>query len=94
MLTTQGGERAKRTLRPVTIKQVLDAEQTHPDSPFTIDGIEVNDVSSSSVRQLELTLTPTAGPHCRLREQQQQDGDQRLVRNRRRDRVRGCAAVA
>jgi replication factor A2 len=30
----------------VTVKQVLNAAQVHPDSDFTIDGVEVGSVSS------------------------------------------------
>lgn len=32
------------TLRPVTIKQVLDAQQPHPDAEFKIDDIEITQV--------------------------------------------------
>ena len=32
------------TLRPVTIKQVLDAQQPHPDADFKIDEIEISQV--------------------------------------------------
>ncbi|CAD6448737.1 a65059be-1b1a-456d-b4b3-c41272c7c621 [Sclerotinia trifoliorum] len=35
----------KDTLRPVTIKQILDAEQPHPDADFKIDGSEVTQLS-------------------------------------------------
>lgn len=34
----------KDTLRPVTIKQILDAQQPHPDADFKIDGTEVTQV--------------------------------------------------
>jgi replication factor A2 len=34
------------TLRPVTIKQVIDAQQAHPDAEFRIDGVEVSQVGS------------------------------------------------
>ncbi|KAK8127476.1 replication factor A2 [Apiospora sp. TS-2023a] len=33
------------TLRPVTIKQVIEAEQAYPDAPFRIDGLEVTQVT-------------------------------------------------
>lgn len=32
------------TLRPVTIKQILDAQQPHPDADFKIDEIEISQV--------------------------------------------------
>lgn len=32
------------TLRPVTIKQILDATQTHPEAPFQIDGADIGSV--------------------------------------------------
>lgn len=35
----------KDTLRPVTIKQIIDAHQPHPDSEFKIDGIEVTQLT-------------------------------------------------
>ncbi|KAI9821783.1 MAG: replication factor A protein 2 [Pycnora praestabilis] len=35
----------KDTLRPVTIKQVLDAQQPHPDAEFKIDGTEITQVT-------------------------------------------------
>ncbi|PQE13698.1 replication factor A2 protein [Rutstroemia sp. NJR-2017a BVV2] len=35
----------KDTLRPVTIKQILDAVQPHPDADFKIDGVEVTQLS-------------------------------------------------
>ena len=33
------------SLRPVTIKQLLDAEQPHPDADFKIDGSEVGHIT-------------------------------------------------
>ncbi|KAK6828596.1 replication factor A2 [Apiospora arundinis] len=33
------------TLRPVTIKQLIEAEQAYPDAPFRIDGLEVTQVT-------------------------------------------------
>ncbi|ORY81401.1 hypothetical protein BCR37DRAFT_380296 [Protomyces lactucae-debilis] len=42
--TTPGGGDKKTSstvLRPVTIKQILDASQTHPDAPFQADGVEI-----------------------------------------------------
>jgi replication factor A2 len=33
------------SLRPVTIKQIIDAEQAFTDAPFRIDGIEVNQIT-------------------------------------------------
>jgi hypothetical protein len=35
------------TIRPVTIRQVLGAQQAHPDADFTIDGVEIGQVSDS-----------------------------------------------
>ncbi|KUJ16194.1 replication protein A, subunit RPA32 [Mollisia scopiformis] len=35
----------KDTVRPVTIKQILEAQQPHPDSDFKIDGSEVTQLS-------------------------------------------------
>ncbi|KAK8858736.1 hypothetical protein IAR55_002965 [Kwoniella newhampshirensis] len=37
----KGGKGGNQTIRPVTIKQVLSAEQVHPDADFTIDGVDV-----------------------------------------------------
>lgn len=39
------GTYGKDTLRPVTIKQVLDAQQPHPDAEFKIDDVEITQVS-------------------------------------------------
>lgn len=39
------GTYGKDTLRPVTIKQVLDAQQPHPDAEFKIDEVEITQVS-------------------------------------------------
>ncbi|KAL8712540.1 MAG: hypothetical protein Q9225_006930, partial [Loekoesia sp. 1 TL-2023] len=36
---------SKDTLRPCTIKQVLDATQPHPDADFKIDDIEVQQLT-------------------------------------------------
>lgn len=33
------------TLRPVTIKQIIGADQPHPDADFQIDGVDVGSVS-------------------------------------------------
>jgi hypothetical protein len=41
----------KDTVRPVTIKQVLDAQQPHPDADFKIDG--------DAISQVRPHLTPT-----------------------------------
>ena len=43
----QGGY-GKDTLRPVTIKQILDAQQPHPDADFRIDGEGISQVRSVS----------------------------------------------
>ncbi|TVY83606.1 Replication factor A protein [Lachnellula suecica] len=44
---TPGGSKTygKDTLRPVTIKQVLEAQQPHPDSDFKIDGTDVTQIT-------------------------------------------------
>jgi replication factor A2 len=34
----------RETMRPVTIKQVLEAQLPHPDADFKIDGTEVTQV--------------------------------------------------
>ena len=39
------GTYGKDTLRPVTIKQVVDAQQPHPDAEFKIDEVEIIQVS-------------------------------------------------
>ena len=39
------GTYGKDTLRPVTIKQVLDATQPHPDADFSIDDVEITQIS-------------------------------------------------
>ncbi|KAL2044395.1 hypothetical protein N7G274_003100 [Stereocaulon virgatum] len=39
------GTYGKDTLRPVTIKQVLDAQQPHPDADFKIDEVEITQIS-------------------------------------------------
>ncbi|ORX37236.1 hypothetical protein BD324DRAFT_650842 [Kockovaella imperatae] len=36
--------RSNQTLRPVTIKQILEADQAHPSADFTIDGQEVGSI--------------------------------------------------
>ena len=38
------GTYGQDTLRPVTIKQVLDAQQPHPDADFKIDDVEITQV--------------------------------------------------
>ncbi|MCJ1362593.1 replication factor A protein 2 [Acarospora aff. strigata] len=44
---TPGGvsKYGKDTLRPVTIKQVIDAQQPHPDGEFKIDGVEITQIT-------------------------------------------------
>ena len=39
------GTYGKDTLRPVTIKQVLEAAQPHPDADFSIDDVEITQIS-------------------------------------------------
>lgn len=38
------GNYGKDTVRPVTIKQILDAQQPHPDADFKCDGEAMNQV--------------------------------------------------
>jgi hypothetical protein len=38
----------KDTVRPVTIKQLVDAEQPHPDAEFKVDGDPISQVRRSS----------------------------------------------
>ncbi|KAK4058823.1 Replication factor A protein 2 [Microbotryomycetes sp. JL221] len=40
-----GKSRGPQSLRPVTIFQINNAEQAHPDADFTIDGAEIKDVT-------------------------------------------------
>lgn len=40
----QSGDRDNKTLRPVTVKQVLDASQPFPEAPFQVDGADVANV--------------------------------------------------
>ncbi|WOO76833.1 Replication factor A protein 2 [Vanrija pseudolonga] len=50
--------RANQTLRPVTIKQIIDAAQAHPDSDFQIDGVDVQAVQFvGSVHNQSATAT-------------------------------------
>lgn len=71
----QGG-RANQTLRPVTIKQIREAKQPHPDADWQIDGVDVSHVSWVSLLQ----LTATDSLH-RLGAQHGDDSDQRDVRD-------------
>lgn len=41
-LKGKGG--GQQTLRPLTIKQVLEASQPHPDADFSVDGVELGSV--------------------------------------------------
>lgn len=43
------GTYGKDTLRPVTILQVLNASQPHPDADFSIDGTEITQVQPPSL---------------------------------------------
>ncbi|KAH6659355.1 hypothetical protein BKA67DRAFT_529510 [Truncatella angustata] len=44
---SQGAGRglSEESLRPVTIKQIIDAEQAYPDAPFRIDSLDVSQVT-------------------------------------------------
>ena len=48
------GTYGKDTLRPVTILQVLNAQQPHPDADFSIDDVEITQVSHLSCRVLDI----------------------------------------
>ena len=41
---TQTSDRDNKTLRPVTVKQILDASQPYPEAPFQIDSADVANV--------------------------------------------------
>lgn len=41
---TQTGDRDNKTLRPVTVKQILDASQPYPEAPFQVDSADVANV--------------------------------------------------
>ncbi|KAK9331571.1 hypothetical protein V1520DRAFT_79946 [Lipomyces starkeyi] len=50
MSNSQGGgdrsiSESKSRVRPVTIKQILDASQAHPDSEYSVDGVDVSTVT-------------------------------------------------
>jgi len=50
----------KDTLRPVTIKQILDAEQAHPDAEFKLDGHEITQITFiGQIRTLTSQATNT-----------------------------------
>ncbi|KAK2624501.1 hypothetical protein QTJ16_006451 [Diplocarpon rosae] len=50
----------KDTLRPVTIKQIIDAQQPHPDSDFKIDGAEVTQLTFiGQINQISSQATNT-----------------------------------
>ncbi|KAM0753739.1 replication protein A, subunit RPA32 [Meredithblackwellia eburnea MCA 4105] len=60
---SQGSPGDKRSttssLRPVTIKQLVEADRPHPDSEFTIDGVECKDVTFvACIRHID-TKSPT-----------------------------------
>lgn len=37
-------KQSQHTYRPVTIKQLLDVQQAHPDAPFKIDDVDLDHV--------------------------------------------------
>ncbi|KAI9884819.1 MAG: hypothetical protein M1823_003381 [Watsoniomyces obsoletus] len=49
--TTPSKTYGKDTLRPVTIRQLLNAQHPHPDADFKVDGSEVTQVSDECVNQ-------------------------------------------
>ncbi|WVQ83041.1 hypothetical protein IAT38_005179 [Cryptococcus sp. DSM 104549] len=52
------GGRGNQTIRPVTIKQVIAAQQLHADADFTIDGVEVSLITMvGSVRNSSTSAT-------------------------------------
>lgn len=50
MVAYTGTQRqGNNTLRPVTIRQILKAEQPHPDAEFTLDGTELGQLTFVAV---------------------------------------------
>ncbi|KAG4443205.1 hypothetical protein IFR05_001347 [Cadophora sp. M221] len=50
----------KETLRPVTIRQIIDAQQPHPDAEFKIDGAEVTQLTFiGQINQISSQATNT-----------------------------------
>ncbi|KFY22692.1 hypothetical protein V493_06406 [Pseudogymnoascus sp. VKM F-4281 (FW-2241)] len=57
---TPGGSKTygKDTLRPVTIKQIIDAQQPHPDAEFKVDGHEMTQITFvGQVRTISMQAT-------------------------------------
>ncbi|KFX97159.1 hypothetical protein V490_02937 [Pseudogymnoascus sp. VKM F-3557] len=57
---TPGGSKTygKDTLRPVTIKQIIDAQQPHPDAEFKVDGQEMTQITFvGQVRAISVQAT-------------------------------------
>ncbi|OBT57552.1 hypothetical protein VF21_03424 [Pseudogymnoascus sp. 05NY08] len=57
---TPGGSKTygKDTLRPVTIKQIIDAQQPHPDAEFKVDGHEMTQITFvGQVRAISVQAT-------------------------------------
>lgn len=86
------------TLRPVTIKQIIGADQPHPDADFQIDGADVGSVSPKPpLRQglhIKTLSNDYAGAGRRSGTEYQQDSDQRFIHDRRRDRRDLCPSLA
>ena len=73
LMRTQGN-REKQSLLPVTIKQLVDAENDGPDDVFKIDGVEVSQVLGFHIARTSAWLTGCLsragcdrGRHCRGR---------------------------
>ncbi|GAO46833.1 replication protein A, subunit RPA32 [Saitoella complicata NRRL Y-17804] len=53
-----GRTRSANTLRPVTIKQILDAQQPHPDADFRIDNADIGQITFvAAIRNVSLQST-------------------------------------
>ena len=58
------GTYGEGTLRPVTIKQILDAQQPHPDADFKIDEVEVSQVRTLPVTDASVSIPKLRGISC------------------------------
>jgi hypothetical protein len=56
---TKQAKGGNSTLRPVTIVQILQAAQPHPDADFAIEGVDLGSVSGHRLEGLNLALTKT-----------------------------------
>lgn len=89
------GKGGQQTLRPLTIKQVLEASQPHADADFLVDGVELGNVrklSSHRFRSDSLILSPDQtywGSTKHLN-----NSDERIVSSGRRNRNSRLQALA